>query len=155
MLTQTLAIFHDAYRELNSKKLFWITLILSALLMAGFALLGIKDENTLTLLTVKFPMPMAKFAYKQIFAWVVVSLWFTGAAIVLALVSTVGLFPDFISSETARNSTCPTSLPSPNACGVDTLGKSGRLDETRWAIGFYGRTGPCLAIARSCCEHTS
>jgi ABC-type transport system involved in multi-copper enzyme maturation permease subunit len=98
MLTQTLAIFHDAYRELNSKKLFWITLILSALLMAGFGLLGIKDENTLTLLTVKFPMPMARFAYKQVFDWVVVWFWFTIVAIVLALVSTGGLFPDFISS---------------------------------------------------------
>ena len=28
-MTQTMAIFLDAYRELNSRKLFWITLILS------------------------------------------------------------------------------------------------------------------------------
>ena len=96
MMTQTLAIFHDAYRELNSKKLFWITLILSGLFMAGFGLLGVKGDK-LTLLTFEFPMPMASFVYKQIFNWVVLWLWLTIAAVILALISTGGIFPDFIS----------------------------------------------------------
>lgn len=96
MITQTLAIFHDAYRELNSKKLFWVTLILSGLFMAAFGLLGV-DGDKLTLLTFEFPMPMASFVYKQIFNWVVLWFWLTVAAIILALISTGGIFPDFIS----------------------------------------------------------
>jgi len=31
MIGQTLAIFLDAYRELNSRKLFWMTMLLSGL----------------------------------------------------------------------------------------------------------------------------
>ena len=34
MMMQTLALFLDGYRELNAKKLFWITLGISALVVA-------------------------------------------------------------------------------------------------------------------------
>ena len=30
-MTQTLAIFLDAYRDLNSRKLFWLAMVISAL----------------------------------------------------------------------------------------------------------------------------
>ena len=40
-VTQTLALFVDAYRELNAKKLFWIVLILSVVVVAGFATMAI------------------------------------------------------------------------------------------------------------------
>ena len=40
-MIQTWALLLDAYRELNAKKLFWITLILSALAVASFAFVGV------------------------------------------------------------------------------------------------------------------
>ena len=41
ILTQTKAIFLDAYRELNAKTLFWLTLALNFLVVVLFASLGI------------------------------------------------------------------------------------------------------------------
>ena len=51
MLTQTIALFYDAYRELNSKKLFWITLLLSGVFVAVLGMLGINKEG----MTATFP----------------------------------------------------------------------------------------------------
>lgn len=96
MITQTLALFLDAYRELNAKKLFWITLILSGLFIASFALLGVNDR-ALTLLRLEFEMPMPRFFYNWIFSFAVVGIWLSWGAVLLALVSTAGLFPDLIS----------------------------------------------------------
>ena len=45
MIRQTVALFIDAYRELNARKLFWITLILSVIVVVAFALLGINDRG--------------------------------------------------------------------------------------------------------------
>ena len=42
-MTQTLALFIDAYRLLNARKIFWITLVLSLLVVSSFALVGIHD----------------------------------------------------------------------------------------------------------------
>ena len=39
--TQTSAMFLDAYRDLHSKKLFWITLVLSLVIVLGFAVVGL------------------------------------------------------------------------------------------------------------------
>ncbi len=47
-MNQTIAIFVDAYRELNARKLFWITLSLSALVALAFLAVGI-DSNGITL----------------------------------------------------------------------------------------------------------
>ena len=44
-MTQTWAIFLEAYRNLNSKKLFWLVLILSALVVAAFACMGINENG--------------------------------------------------------------------------------------------------------------
>jgi|HubBroStandDraft_6_1064221.scaffolds.fasta_scaffold1146572_2 hypothetical protein len=41
MIRQTLALFLDAYRDLNSRKLFWIVLVISTLVAASFAAIGI------------------------------------------------------------------------------------------------------------------
>ena len=43
VLTQTGAIFYDAYRELNARKMFWISLGISLLVVACFALIGINE----------------------------------------------------------------------------------------------------------------
>jgi len=39
-VSQTVAIFVSAYRNLNSKKLFWVSLVISALVVVAFAAWG-------------------------------------------------------------------------------------------------------------------
>lgn len=103
-MTQTWALLVDAYRELNSKKLFWITLILSAVVVLICGVFGINDQGV-TFLHWQFETPFftteqmsAGDFYKMIFAVYAIPIWLTWAAAILALISTGGLFPDFISS---------------------------------------------------------
>lgn len=96
MIEQTLAIFLDAYRELNSRKLFWVTLIISAVLVIAFGLVGV-DAKGLSIVTFHMNLPHASLVYKTLFDLIIISLWLTWVATVLALISTAGLFPDFIS----------------------------------------------------------
>lgn len=99
---QTTALLVDAYRELDAKKLFWITLVLSGLFVGVFAALGL-NERGLTVLWWEFPSPLinstvvpkASF-YKMQFAVFGIPVWLTWVAAVLALISTAGIFPDFI-----------------------------------------------------------
>ena len=93
-MSQTAAIFVDAYRELNAKKLFWVTLILSAVVVAAFALLGVTDRG-LRLVTLDIPVRDPQYWYKYVFS-TVVGLWVAWGAVVLALISTAGIFPDFM-----------------------------------------------------------
>ena len=105
-LRQTLAILIDAYRELNARKLFWITMGLSALIVAAFACVGI-NEKGLTVLWCEFPIQLMAelyqngiidkgLFYKFIFFTVGYNLWLTWAATILALVSTAGIMPEFV-----------------------------------------------------------
>jgi hypothetical protein len=103
MMTQTLALLLDAYRELNAKKMFCVVLVLSVVVMAAFALLGVND-HTLTILG-REPLGDLRNAglspmtlYKTLFSTVVVGFWLTWLAALLALISTAGIFPDFLSS---------------------------------------------------------
>ena len=96
-MTQTLALLLDAYRELNARKMFWISLIISALVMVAFALLGLTDTG-LTLLGMKLPVPAPRFFYKTMFSNLVVGLWISMGAMILALVSTASIFPDLLAS---------------------------------------------------------
>jgi ABC-type transport system involved in multi-copper enzyme maturation permease subunit len=103
-VTQTLAIFHDAYRCLNAKRMFWIVLVLSALVVFALAGVGI-DERGVSVLWWTFEsqelntrlIPREAF-YKMAFLYLGLDYWVTWIAAVLALVSTAGIFPDFISS---------------------------------------------------------
>ena len=99
MITQTLAMFLDAYRELNSKRMFWIVLMLSGLVVLVFASVGVKNEN-ITFLWYDTPIP-AIFSradlYKMMFSAFGISVWLAFAATILALISTASIFPDFIS----------------------------------------------------------
>lgn len=99
MITQTLAIFHDAYRELNAKKMFWIVLILSAIVVLVFAAVGI-DKEQLSFFGWRTPVPIvmepAEF-YRLLFTWLGIEFWLTFIATILALISTASIFPDFIS----------------------------------------------------------
>ena len=99
MIGQTLALLHDGYRELNSKRMFWIVLVLSGLVVLAFACVGVKDQK-LTFLWYETAIP-ALFdkaeMYKVMFSAFGISIWLGLAASVLALISTASIFPDFIS----------------------------------------------------------
>jgi ABC-type transport system involved in multi-copper enzyme maturation permease subunit len=99
MLTQTLAIFHDAYRELNAKRMFWIVLILSGVVVVGFALVGVSNQH-LTLAGKELGVPMmlqpAEF-YRMMFVGLGIGYWLTFFATILAIISTASIFPDFVS----------------------------------------------------------
>ena len=97
MIRQTWAIFVDAYRDLNARKLFWITLILTAVFVGAFALLGVNDKGLkVAVWQIDMPRQAAQYAYKATFRTVVIGLWLTWAATILALISTAGIFPDLI-----------------------------------------------------------
>ena len=104
MFTQTAAIFLDAYRELNAKKLFWITMMLSGLIALAFAMISITPEG-IKFLVWTLPsgpwnsntVPPARF-YKFVFSVIAIPLWLAWAAMILAVVSTASIFPDFLSS---------------------------------------------------------
>lgn len=103
-MTQTLAIFHEAYRNLNSKKLFWIVLVISGLSVAAFACVGINQRGIKLLIwqidnelfNSRYMAPAA--FYKQIFVQIGIGLWLSWLASILALISTAGIFPDLITS---------------------------------------------------------
>ncbi len=95
-MTQTVALIVDAYRELRAKRLFWITLILSGVFIGVFGLIGYND-NGLTLAGYQFDFPGSERFYKPIFRSLVIGFWLTWAAMILALISTAGIFPDLLS----------------------------------------------------------
>jgi ABC-type transport system involved in multi-copper enzyme maturation permease subunit len=100
---KTWALFMDAYRELNSKKLFWITMLLSGLVVGVFGALGLR-ENGIGFLWFTLPSEFlnsqvidpAEF-YKTMFNAFGVRFWLSIIATVLALITTAGMIPDFIS----------------------------------------------------------
>jgi ABC-type transport system involved in multi-copper enzyme maturation permease subunit len=100
MMTQTLALLLDAYRELNAKKMFWIVLVLSALVVIAFAGTGI-NERGMTMFGMQFQselnttvLPKATW-YKYLFSNFGIGFWLTWCAMILALISTASIFPDF------------------------------------------------------------
>ena len=101
-MTQTFALILEAYRELNAKKLFWITLVLSVLVGSVFALVGI-NERGITLLAWELPIPMnsnviSEETFYKTFFNALGTFWLTWVATILAIVSTSSIFPDFVSS---------------------------------------------------------
>jgi len=101
-VTQTRALFVDAYRELNAKKLFWIVLILSVVVVAGFATMGI-NERGVTLFKLEFPgawntnlITKGEF-YKMLFVIFAIPIWLAWLATILAIISTSSIFPDMLS----------------------------------------------------------
>lgn len=103
-MTQTWALLVDAYRDLNSKKLFWLSMAISGLIVLTIAMIGI-DEKGLTLLwwrigdlwgTVSTKTIPRDQYYKGLFAGLAIPIWLTWGASILALISTAGLIPNFI-----------------------------------------------------------
>ena len=104
MLTQTLAMLLDAYRELNAKRMFWFVLIFSLLSVLAFAAVGINEKGP-TFLHWQIDLPALTTAimspedfYKLTFINLGLGVWLTWIATILALVSTASIFPDFIQS---------------------------------------------------------
>ena len=101
ILIQTAAVFVDAYRELNHRKMFWVVLIISGLVVIAFAGVGI-NEKGLTVFGWSLPLPFntnimsrADF-YKLMFDNLGVGFWLSWLATALALISTAGIFPDML-----------------------------------------------------------
>lgn len=103
-MIQTWAILKDAYRELNARKMFWISLGISLLVVCVFAGLGI-NENGIELLwftldtgPLNTTLMSKPLFYKSLFVSVGLSVWLGWASTILALVSTASIIPDFVSS---------------------------------------------------------
>lgn len=102
ILTQTNAMLVDAYRELNSKKMFWIALALSALVVLAIACVGINDKGltilwwtvSLDIINTSFLSPAA--FYKTIFIQFGFNFWLAWVATILALISTASIIPDLV-----------------------------------------------------------
>lgn len=94
---QTKALFLDAYRDLNARKLFWVVMILNVGVLAGFATIGV-DGPRLSILGWRFPQetPFSLLVYRWIFSFFVVGKWLTWVATILALISTATIFPEFM-----------------------------------------------------------
>lgn len=102
IITQSKAMLIDAYRELNARKLFWITMGLNLLVVGVFASLGMNERGP-TFLHWEFENPIlntntisAGLFYRfQFTAWGT-PIWLSWVATILALVSTAGIIPDLI-----------------------------------------------------------
>jgi ABC-type transport system involved in multi-copper enzyme maturation permease subunit len=103
MMRQTAAIFLDSYRELNSRKLFWVSIGISAFIVAIFACTGVNPQG-ISFLTWTIPLPQVgslispKFYYKFVFVNLGVGIWLSWISMALALLSTASIFPDFVAN---------------------------------------------------------
>lgn len=103
ILTQTTAMLVDAYRELNARKLFWITMGLNLLVVALFASMGINERGpTFLHWTLDNPYYHSgtvppELHYKSLFVTYGTPVWLSWVATILALVSTAGIIPDLVS----------------------------------------------------------
>ncbi len=99
-----LAMGLDAYRELNAKKLFWITLGLSGMVVIAFGSIGFNEQGMSMFYGlwqidsefVNSTTPWSRTLYVGIFSDFIVGLWLSWIAIILALISTCTIFPDFL-----------------------------------------------------------
>ena len=100
-MSQTLAIFHDAYRGLRARKMFWVVLFLSMFVVIVFACIGVNNNGfTLLVWDLHFgptvsELPAARL-YKTMFVELGIGFWLAWIATILALISTAGIFPSFI-----------------------------------------------------------
>jgi hypothetical protein len=103
-MMQTWALLRDAYRELNHRKLFWVTMAISGIVVLAFAAMG-NNEDGLTVLYWTIPIRVLStdfFShgefYKFIFSELGIGFWLTWIATILAVISTASIFPDFVGS---------------------------------------------------------
>jgi hypothetical protein len=99
---QTVALFLDAYRDLNSRKLFWLSLIISGLVVAIVGVLGINERGvtifgaTLEIAFFNTTFISPEVFYKLLFSNLGIKMWLSWLATILALVSTASMIPDLV-----------------------------------------------------------
>lgn len=103
-MTAITAILIDSVRQLRAKKLFWIVLGISAIIFIAYGSIGFNAtgfsigyglwdfENEM----IREGTPYARLMLEGIFSSLIVPIWFTWGAIILALISTADVFPDFL-----------------------------------------------------------
>jgi len=102
---QVWALLVDSYRLLLQRKLFWITLVISFVVVVIYGSIGFNDKGVslfFGLTTWEEPnlakgQPFAKVFYMTIFSVLIVGGWLTWIATILALISTTTIFTDFMS----------------------------------------------------------
>lgn len=100
------ALLLDAYRELNSKKLFWVILALSGFVVLTYGSIGFDDTGMSLFFGLKHiendmltrDSFLSRILYRSIFSTFMLGIWLTWIATILALISTTTIFPDFIAS---------------------------------------------------------
>ncbi len=103
MLTQTLALIIDSYRELSAKKIFWLSMGVSGLIVLIISAVGFSENGNMSLLWYETALPLEDMGmqkdvfYKMVFVNIGFKFWLAWGATILALASTAGVFPDFIS----------------------------------------------------------
>lgn len=106
IVMQTKALFIDAYRELNAKKLFWITMALNFVAVVVFASLGITAKGVtfwhwqFESLFFNTGLISEELFYKLQFTSWGAGFWLSWVTTILALVSTAGIITDLISGGT-------------------------------------------------------
>ena len=103
-MTATIALLLDAYRLLNARKIFWITMILSLLVVGSFALVGIDEQGISiawwNLELFEINTGIAGFTqavfYKLIFVNFGINIWLSWVATILGLITTASIFPEFL-----------------------------------------------------------
>jgi len=104
MITQTWALLIAAYRELNARKLFWITMALNVLVIGLFGSMGINSEGVSFLhwtfdsefMNTRLVTP--ELFYKLQFTSWGIPFWLSWIATILALISTSGMVPELTTS---------------------------------------------------------
>ena len=102
IVMQTKALFIDAYRELNAKKLFWITMALTVLFALILATLGIDKEGIsflsfdISFIPLNSDIVEPKYFYLAVFSYLGIGVWLTWIATILAIISTSGIIPDLV-----------------------------------------------------------
>ncbi len=101
-MMQTIAIFVAAYRELSARRLFWLALGITLVVVGLFACLGL-NETGISFLGWTFDSPFYNTTttspetfYKQLFVSLGVEWWLGLIATLLALVTTCGIVPDLV-----------------------------------------------------------
>ena len=109
ILIQTKAIFLDAYRELNAKRLFWLTMALTVIFAAVLTLIGIDKEGVrllwfhLQFIPIDSDMIEPKAFYLAAFSYLGIGIWLTWVATILAIISTAGIIPELVTGGTIES----------------------------------------------------
>lgn len=103
-MSQFVAIFIDALRLLRAKALFWVTLGISCFAAVLYLSIGFDAEGVTILFglssfeneMIRADSPFAEMFYLGIFSVLIVNIWLSWIAIILAMVTCAPVFPSFM-----------------------------------------------------------